>query len=105
MTLHQHQYDIITVPFACWVIFVLTEKKKQAQLENFLAHLYECTGRALALPQASALEAADSFALAVVLVLAKCPSFMFVKVFCVMGKALSDEISFSQTGPGCSKHR
>ena len=49
----------------------------------FLACLHECTGRAIALTQASALAAAMAFTLA----LAKCQSLM-LKFFYVMDKVL-----------------
>ena len=48
----------------------------------FLAHLYESTGRAIALPPASA----------AALALAKCSSF-YIYVFHVMDKALTGELS------------
>ena len=52
----------------------------------FVARLYECTGRAIALPLAFAAAAWT-----------KCQSFT-LKVFKVMGKALSGEQSYTRTG-------
>ena len=51
-----------------------------------LAHLYECTGRAIALPPASAMSVGT-----------KCLSFT-LKFLKVMGKVLSGERSCTQTG-------
>ena len=59
---------------------------------QFLACLYECTGRAIALPPASAFALVASAS-----VWTKCLSFT-LKFFKVMGKVLSGELSYTQTG-------
>ena len=59
----------------------------------FLACLYKCTGRAIALLPAWALALAA--ALAVASALAK---VFMLKFFYMMGKALTGELSYTQTG-------
>ena len=66
----------------------IKDVQKTDQYSPCLARLYECTGRAVALPQVLVLVGA---------VWTECQSFT-LKFFKVMGKALSGELSYTQTG-------
>ena len=72
-------------------ITTLKEKEQilPLKVDPFLARLYERTGKAIALPPASALTLAAAWT--------KCLSFT-LKFFKVMGKALSGELFCTWTG-------